>query len=167
MKAVVVPVSVEARVPEVKMGRVEITVDRGGTCRGAGRIMRTMTIDADQLLQLCAMQDPSLVAGCTCGPLQMSAWESITEERWPAGVLRVGTLRAPGDEEPTFEEFHPNGTRYGSPDAPIAPQWFPYNRSDAYVCGRCHSVFLRYTEYGGYYVDHRVRMVDPALIVEV
>lgn len=111
------------------------------------------------------MQTPSLMAGCTCSLLQVAAWESITDERWPADVQCVGSLRDPGNEEPTFEEFHPLGTRYASPDAPIAPGWFPYNRSDAYVCGRCHSVFLRYTEYGGYYVDHRVRLVDPALIV--
>ncbi|MBS0341048.1 MAG: hypothetical protein JSS56_11005 [Proteobacteria bacterium] len=124
-------------------------------------------IDADQLRELCAKQSPALAAGCTCSPLQLAAWDSITLERWPADVQQAGSLRAPGDEEPTFEEFHPQGTRYSSPDAPIALGWFPYNRCDAYVCGRCRSVFLRYTEYGGYYVDHRVRMVDPALIVQV
>ena len=107
------------------------------------------------------------MAGCTCSAVQVTAWESITEERWPAGVLPVGSLRAPGDKEPTFEEFHPNGTRYGSPDAPVVLGWFPYNRCDVFACSRCHSVFLRYTEYGGYYVDHRVRMLDPGSIAIV
>ena len=118
-------------------------------------------LNADQLRELCTHQVSNLVAGCTCTPLQVPSWESITDERWPQGVERIGTLRDEEEYEPTFEEFHPNGTRYGSTDAPVAPAWFPCNRSDVYACSRCHSVFLRYTEYGGYYMDHRVRMVDP------
>lgn len=42
---------------------------------------------------------------------------------------------------------------------------FPFNRSDLYRCGACQRLFLRYTEYGGYYVDHRVGKVDAALMV--
>ena len=122
-------------------------------------------LDTARLRDLCAQQTRSLVAGCTCSPLQVPAWETITEERWPQGVRRVATLRDPDAAEPTFEEFHPDGTRYASADAPIALGWFPYNRSYVYVCARCRSVFLRYTEYGGYYMDHRVRQVDPARIV--
>ncbi|MEJ8853019.1 hypothetical protein WKW79_00475 [Variovorax robiniae] len=98
-------------------------------------------------------------------PLQQASWESITDDRWPKGVQKVGTLRPPDVDEPTFEEFHPDGTRYGSASAPIAVAWFPANRSDVYACSTCRSVFLRYTEYGGYYIDHRVRLVDPALVV--
>ena len=122
-------------------------------------------LNAEQLRELCARQDPSLVAGCTCAPLQVPSWESITDERWPESVRLAGTLRDEEEYEPTFEEFHPKGTRYASPEAPIALGWFPFNRSDVHACSRCHSVFLRYTEYGGYYMDHRVRMVDPKLIV--
>lgn len=122
-------------------------------------------LDAAQLRDLCALQVQTLVAGCACSPLQVATWESITQERWPEVVKLAGTLRQPDNDEPTFEEFHPDGTRYASADAPIAGAWFPYNRCDVYACARCHSVFLRYTEYGGYYVDHRVRRVDPALIV--
>ena len=80
-------------------------------------------------------------------------------------MQHVGTLRPSDVDELTFEEFHPNGTRYGSADAPIAVSWIPFNRCDLYVCDRCRSVFLRYTEYGGYYVDRRVRLVDPTLVV--
>lgn len=29
----------------------------------------------------------------------------------------------------------------------------------------CERPFLRYTEYGGYYVDERIREVNPELIV--
>ncbi|WP_077000777.1 hypothetical protein [Variovorax sp. KK3] len=122
-------------------------------------------IDAAQLRELASRKLEAQAATCRCRVLQTPAWESITLERWPEGVDPVGTLRAPDIDEPTFEEFHPDGTRYDSPDAPIAVAWFPFNRSDVHVCGACRTVFLRYTEYGGYYVDHRVRMVDPALVV--
>lgn len=122
-------------------------------------------IDAEGLRQLSAQQIKSEALRCSCKPLQVAAWESITDERWPPGMRQVGSLRPPDVDEPTFEEFHPAGTRYGSADAPIAVAWFPFNRSDVYACGNCRSVFLRYTEYGGYYVDHRVRWVDPALVV--
>ncbi|MEJ8848361.1 hypothetical protein [Variovorax rhizosphaerae] len=122
-------------------------------------------IDATQLRELSARRVEATALGCHCTALQQPSWESITDDRWPAGIEKVGALRPPDVDEPTFEEFHPDGTRYGSADAPIAVAWFPANRSDVYVCGRCRSVFLRYTEYGGYYVDHRVRLVDPALVV--
>ena len=121
-------------------------------------------MDAAQLRVLSLKRVAADAAGCSCTALQTPSWESITDDRWPAGIRRAATLRPPDVDEPTFEEFHPNGTRYGSADAPIAIAWFPFNRSDVYVCGRCSSVFLRYTEYGGYYVDHRVRLVDPNLI---
>lgn len=89
-------------------------------------------------------------------------------ERWPAAqVTRVGSLRAPDSlgPEPTYEEFHPNKTRYDSPDAPIAPAFFPYNRCDVFSCGQCDRLLLKYTEYGGYYVDDRVRAVRADLVV--
>lgn len=122
-------------------------------------------IDEEELRSLSAQRDEAKAARCACRPLQSAAWESVTDERWPAVVHRVGTLRAPDVDEPTFEEYHPHGTRYDSPDAPIALGWFPYNRCDVHACERCRSVFLRYTEYGGYYVDHRVRLVEPGLVV--
>lgn len=122
-------------------------------------------IDAAQLRELSSKRIDSKAVGCRCTALQTPSWESITDDRWPTGIQSVGTLRPANVDEPTFEEFHPNGTRYASVEAPIALSWFPFNRSDVYRCSRCHSVFLRYTEYGGYYVDHRVRLVDPGLIV--
>ena len=122
-------------------------------------------VDGEQLRKLASMRDASKARACTCLAAQQAAWESITDDRWPACLDKVGSLRDPTVEEPTFEEFHPDGTRYGSADAPIALGWFPFNRCDVYRCSRCGSAFLRYTEYGGYYVDHRVRMVAPQLIV--
>ena len=77
----------------------------------------------------------------------------------------LGTLRDEEAYEPTLDEYHPGGTRYDSADAPIAPAFFPYNRCDVHRCSRCERVLLRYTEFGGYYVDHRVREVIPTLVV--
>lgn len=103
-----------------------------------------------------------------CEPLVCPGWETV-----PAGfdaqTLRpLGTLRQPAqgaaDETPTLAEYHPNGTRLWSPQAPIAPAWHPYNLCDVMACVGCGRAFLRYTEYGGYYVDERVRELDPRLV---
>lgn len=122
-------------------------------------------ITADALRQLAAAAPSAAQPGCSCRALQVPAWESVTDARWPASVVRIGSLRVDLEAEPTYEEYHPEGTRYDSPDAPIAVQYFPFNRADVYRCSDCARVFLRYTEYGGYYVDHRVRQVDAALVL--
>ena len=120
-------------------------------------------LDASTLKQACANGS---AGACTCSLGACRSWESFTEDRWPSGqVRRLGTLRDPAIDEPTLEEFHPHGTRYGSPDAPVAVAFFPCNRCDAYTCGQCGRTLLRYTEYGGYYVDYRVREVLPELVV--
>ena len=100
---------------------------------------------------------------CTCGVGRCDGWTSLTEDRWPAAQMAcVGTLRDRDVYEPTFEEQHPQGTRYDAPDAPVAIAFFPYNRCDLWRCTQCQRLLLRYTEYGGYYVDHRVRELRPA-----
>ena len=115
---------------------------------------------ADDLMR-CASSKPS---ACTCSLKTCFGWESVSNDRWPADLMRLaGTLRQPlptHETEPTFEEFHPQGTRYESPDAPIALAYFPFNRCDVYACSRCASAVLKYTEFGGYYVDPRARRVD-------
>jgi hypothetical protein len=110
---------------------------------------------------------------CTCTVGTCAGWESVTEDRWPMRqMLKVGSLRhatdplAPTAAEPTFEEFHPEATRYDSPDSPIAPRFFPFNRCEAYACSTCQRILLKYTEFGGYYVDHRVRALQPELVVD-
>ncbi len=107
---------------------------------------------------------------CDCALKACRGWESVSDDRWPAAQMALaGTLRRPvpeGQTELTFEEFHPNGTRYESANAPVAPDHFPFNRSDVYACARCQCAVLRYTEYGGYYVDQRVRLVDADLVVD-
>ena len=105
-------------------------------------------------------------AACTCSLGPCAGWESFTEERWPTEQMSsLGTLRDADDYMPTQEEHHPNGTRYGSFDAPIAVDFSPYNVSDVFECNTCKKVLLRYTEFGGYYVDHRVRELGSELVV--
>ncbi len=119
-------------------------------------------LDAGSLKQLC---DAPAASACTCALRPLAGWESFTEDRWPQEQMQLlGTLRDPGIYEPTQEEFHPGGTRYASADAPVAVKFFPYNVCDVHACSRCHKTLLRYTEFGGYYVDHRVRELDPLLI---
>ncbi len=121
-------------------------------------------LDAGSLKQL-GMEHEHKKQACTCPLRPTGNWESFTEDRWPKEQMAaLGTLRDPDIYEPTQEEFHPQGTRYASPDAPVAVTFFPYNVCDVAACGTCHKVLLRYTEFGGYYVDHRVRELDPALI---
>ena len=107
---------------------------------------------------------------CDCALKACRGWESVSDDRWPAAQMALaGTLRQPvpqGQTEPTYEEFHPNGTRYESANAPVAPGYFPFNRCDVYACTRCQCAVLKYTEYGGYYVDPRVRLVDADLVVD-
>ncbi len=108
--------------------------------------------------------DSPLAAHCSCGLGPCPGWTSLTEERWPAAQMQaLATLHDPEVHEPTFEERHPQGTRYDSPDAPVAIEFFPYNRCELWRCKACRRQLLRYTEYGGYYVDHRVREFSPTL----
>ncbi len=110
------------------------------------------------------------VDSCSCALKICKGWESVSDDRWPSKQLKwEGTLRrelALGETELSFEEFHPNGTRYDSPEAPVALNYFPYNRADVYGCQQCGCAVLKYTEYGGYYVDHRVRLLNAALVMD-
>jgi len=76
----------------------------------------------------------------------------------------VGTLKTEGAEE-SWDEYHPDGTNLWSEDAPIAIQYYPYSRSDVLECSHCTRKFLHYTEYGGYYLDQRIRELAAKLIV--
>lgn len=103
--------------------------------------------------------------GCPhCESLRCAGWESITAPLGPPRLEAVGTLRDPAIEEPTLAEHHPAGTGYWHAQAPIALAHFPFNRCSVWRCAQCRRGFLQYTEAGGYYVDHRIRMIDPALI---
>lgn len=110
--------------------------------------------------------DPAKAApGCACAGLARAGWESIASPVGEPLLARLGTLRDPDEPEPTVQEHHPHGTRYWSADAPIATAYFPYNVCEVWQCRSCGRGFVQYTEHGGYYVDHRIRVIDPALVV--
>ena len=85
-------------------------------------------------------------------------------------MTQVATLRDPALEavgkEATLEEKHLQGTRYDSSDAPVAIKFFPYNRCEVWRCSRCDRHLMRYTEFGGYNVDPRIRVLDPVHLID-
>ena len=119
-------------------------------------------LTADDLRQFPA---PSATPpNCACRALVCPGWESVSAPPGEPLLQHRGTLRDPDDPDPTVAEWHEHGSRYESPQAPIAPAWFPFNRCEVWACRRCGRGFLQYTEYGGYYVDHRLREIDPSLV---
>ncbi len=127
-------------------------------------------LSTDGLIALARSWRPT--AGCAvCDSLVCPGWESLSAGFDRAGLRRVGTLRPDHDHyidgddtEPTLQEHHPAGTHGWSVDAPIAPAFFPYNRCDVWLCVACARPFLRYTEYGGYYTDERIRELRAELV---
>jgi len=119
---------------------------------------------SDELLALTEAK-PNARA-CTCSLKSATGWSSVSETDWPKHLCAVACLQDPQLHEPSFEEYHPEGTRYDSSLAPIALGFFPTNRSTVYACTQCHQFALRYTEFGGYYVDPRARLLNPLLIVK-
>ena len=106
-------------------------------------------------------QRPRRQSPCAaCAALVCPGWESMPGGFDASALERIGTLRGTADEDPTVAEYHPDGTNNWSPDAPITPDYFPYNRCDVWDCKSCGRPFLRYTEYGGYYVDERIRELN-------
>ncbi len=117
---------------------------------------------ADDLRTLAAAAQPGRCG--VCAPLVCAGWDSLPSTFDASALRRVGTLRRDEVEDPTLLEHHPRGTHAWSVDAPIAPAFFPYNRCDVWVCRACARPFLRYTEYGGYYEDQRIRALDAELL---
>lgn len=102
---------------------------------------------------------------CKCSLARCAGWESVNDAQWPLQQLElVGTLRDPDLYEPGFEEHHPKGTRYESAEAPVSVKHFPFNRCAVFSCKQCSQHVLRYTEFGGYYVDPRGRRITADLI---
>ena len=121
-------------------------------------------LDANQLLEI-SLSPRTKTACATCAPLSCKGWESIPSGFSTELLDPVGTLRIEGAQE-CWDEYHPKGTNQWSSDAPISPKHYPYNRSDVFECTSCKRKFLRYTEYGGYYLDERVRELSSEFIVE-
>ena len=119
-------------------------------------------LTADDLRRL--PNPAATVRSCACAALVCPGWESVSAPQGEPLLQHRGTLRDADDADPTLTEWHPGGTRYGSPDAPIATAYFPFNRCEVWACKACGRGFLQYTEFGGYYVDHRLREINPALV---
>lgn len=114
---------------------------------------------------LAALADAYRPGDCVvCSSLRCPGWESLPSSFDTSVLQCVATLRRAGEDEPTLAEHHPRGTHSWSVSAPIAPAFFPCNRCDVWTCKACARPFLRYTEYGGYYEDQRIRQVSAALI---
>jgi hypothetical protein len=120
--------------------------------------------DRDDIMRL-SRQTAAAAPSAACAAVAHPGWEALPGGFDASVLKRIGTLRMPDVVEPTVDEFHPRGTNAWSTDAPIALAFFPYNRCDVWQCTRCTRAFLRYTEYGGYYEEERIRPLDPALVV--
>jgi hypothetical protein len=103
---------------------------------------------------------------CACGVAHCRGWTRVPAEFPQAQMRTLGTLLEDPYVEPSFAEYHPAGTGYWSTNAPIAPLFFPYNRCTVLQCGVCGRVCLSYVEAGGYYVEPRIRALDPALLAD-
>lgn len=122
-------------------------------------------IDHAELLER-AQRTSSIEGRCKCTAKVLSGWESPLVSSDDHHLHNLGTLSDADEEDLTVSEYHPQGTHYWSPDAPIAPLYYPYNRctvSECKLCGRC---YLRYSDCGAYHVEARIRYLDPALIVD-
>jgi hypothetical protein len=141
---------------------------KAGNCKAGRKQNGAMAEDKVPVLaasELKLLAEENAHAPCpACVALRAPGWEALPGGYDSRQLRKVGTLRQPDVEEPTLEEYHPQGTGAWSADAPIAPGFFPYNRCDVWQCGRCGRPFLRYTEYGGYYVEERIRELQPSLI---
>jgi len=103
---------------------------------------------------------------CQCCAVSLAAWQALPMTLELDRFEDVGTLMDDPYDEPTFAEFHPNGTRYESADAPIAPRYYPYNRCTVARCMNCGRNYLRYNEAGGYFTELRIRALQPGLLVD-
>lgn len=109
----------------------------------------------------------AITQSCSCMPKSFAGWEGMPVSLRESQLREVGSLIAAEEEDLTLDEYHPTGTSYWSIDAPIAPQFYPYNRCRLWECVLCTRVFLRYAEAGAYHFEQRIRGIDPALIVDV
>lgn len=122
-------------------------------------------IDFAALTQL-AQASAAVSTPCACNTVSLAAWQALPMTLELDRFEDVGTLMDDPYDEPTFVEFHPNGTRYESDDAPIAPRYFPYNRCTVARCMNCGRHYLRYNEAGGYFTELRIRALQPDLLVD-
>jgi hypothetical protein len=124
-----------------------------------------MAIDFAGLKQL-AETSAAVTAPCSCHDAGMLAWQATPLSLELDQFEEVASLVEDPFAEPTFAEYHPNGTRNQSDDAPIAPRYYPSNRSHVLRCVKCNRHYLRYTEAGGYFSELRIRALRPQLLID-
>lgn len=122
-------------------------------------------IDFPTLLQL-ATASTAVTVTCNCSTVPLRAWQKLPTSLDLENLVEIGTLVDDPYDEPTFSEYHPQGTRYDSDEAPIAPRYFPCNRSQVIRCLACGRHFLRYNEAGGYFTELRIRALKPELLID-
>lgn len=113
-----------------------------------------------------AHRSATVTRDCGCAVSSFAGWERLPISFPEEQLRRLGSLMEDPYAEPTYLEYHPDGSDYWSAQAPIAARYFPYNRCATMECKECGRVYLLYTEAGGYYVERRIRSLDPALIVD-
>jgi hypothetical protein len=114
-----------------------------------------------------ATTSQAVTQACTCAIDSHRGWTRIPPEFPASQMVVAGTLVDDPYVEATFVEYHPHGTDYWSPAAPIALRHYPYNRCSVLQCSACGRCCLTYVEAGGYYVEERIRALLPELIVDV
>ena len=122
-------------------------------------------IEFKQLLDL-ALVSEAVTGDCSCNQVPLAAWQALPMTLELDRFDEVGTLVDDPYDEPTFTEYHPHDTRYDSPDAPIAPRYYPCNISQVARCRDCGRHYLRYNEAGGYFTELRIRALQPELLVD-
>ncbi|MCL6485126.1 MAG: hypothetical protein I4O49_13340, partial [Janthinobacterium lividum] len=103
---------------------------------------------------------------CSCCTVSLAAWQRLPTSLELDRFEEVCPLRQDLYEEPTFEAYHPNGTRSASVDSPIAPRYYPANLSHVARCPNCARHYLRYNEAGCSFTELRIRALRPELLAD-
>lgn len=117
-------------------------------------------------LQRLAEASAAVSVPCSCHDAALLAWRALPLTLELDQFEEVASLVEDPYADATFAEYHPNGTRYDSDDAPIAPRYYPANLSHVLRCVKCNRHYLRYTEGGGYFSELRMRALRPSLLVD-
>jgi hypothetical protein len=124
-------------------------------------------LDASALFNMSLAVEAQPPGPCNCLRTLLDGWNSQPVSLDENQLTEVGTLCVVDESEPSYREYLPDHVDYWSSEAPIAPRYFPYNRSTVWKCSLCNRLYLRYTEGGGYFVDRRIRAVRSSLICDI
>jgi len=122
-------------------------------------------IDFATLKQL-AEASAAITGACSCNTVPLLAWQRLPPTLELDRFEEVATLVEDPYDDPTYTEYHPQGTHYDSEQAPIAPRYYPANRCQVARCLNCGRHYLRYNEAGGYFTELRIRALRPQLLVD-